>query len=292
VKFVDSCDEVAFLISGGGSACVELPLAPWFGERDLIEVNARLVDSGLPIAAINTVRKHLSAIKGGRLAARVRGRTVSLIYSDVAAGDLPSVASGPTLPDTTSNDDAAAILHSIGIDMKFDEGLPETIRALPGSETILIADNGTLVETAARIAAGIVLHEPLEEDVASCARRLAEHALQLHPGQVLVAGGEPTVIRRGDGRGGRCSEMALRFAMAMRGSSMTLHALFGSSDGVDGSSGAAGVTMTLPVAFDPAEAASAIDRSDTFPMTARLGRAVMMPPTGNNLRDLYLVARP
>lgn len=292
VKFVDSCDEVVFLISGGGSACVELPLAPWFKERDLIDINARLVDSGLPIAAINTVRKHLSAIKGGRLAARVRGRSVSLIYSDVAAGDLPSVASGPTLPDTTTNNDAAAILRSIGIGMKFDEGIPDTIRALPNGEAILIADNRTLVETAARIAAGIVLREPLEEDVSLCARRLAEHAMQLQPGQLLVAGGEPTVVRRGDGRGGRCSEMALRFAMEIRGSSIPLHALFGSSDGVDGSSGAAGVTMRLPVEFDAAEAADAIGRSDTFPLTARLGRAVIMPPTGNNLRDLYLVARP
>src|SRR5215212_5134850 len=80
-EFVAAHEDVLFLVSGGGSACAELPLPP-FTERDLIETNARLIAAGIPIGAINTVRKHLSAIKGGRLAARVRGRAVTLVYSD------------------------------------------------------------------------------------------------------------------------------------------------------------------------------------------------------------------
>jgi len=92
LDFVDAHDDILFLISGGGSACIEQPLAPWFRERDLIDVNAKLIASGLPIGDINCVRKHLSAIKGGRLAGRVM-RSVTLIYSDVASGSLADVAS-------------------------------------------------------------------------------------------------------------------------------------------------------------------------------------------------------
>src|SRR5207244_4381616 len=105
--------EILFLISGGGSACVEQPLKPWFGERDLIDVNDKLVASGLKIGDINCVRKHLSAIKGGRLAARVK-RSVTLVYSDVSTGALADVASGPTIADATTKDDAIAIVRKLG----------------------------------------------------------------------------------------------------------------------------------------------------------------------------------
>src|ERR1051325_11316532 len=100
IEFVDAHEDVTFLVSGGGSACVDLPLAP-FTERDLIDTNRKLVDSGVPIGEINCVRKHLSAIKGGRLGARVRGRCVTLVLSDVSGGALADVASGPTLADPT-----------------------------------------------------------------------------------------------------------------------------------------------------------------------------------------------
>jgi len=102
IDFVEKYDDILFLISGGGSACVDAPLAPWFDERDLIETNERLVASGAPIGDINCVRKHLSAIKGGRLAERVRGESVTLVYSDVSSGALADVASGPTLHDPTT----------------------------------------------------------------------------------------------------------------------------------------------------------------------------------------------
>src|SRR6266849_3104799 len=132
IEFVDRHRDILFLISGGGSACVEVPLAPWFSERDLIETNTRLVASALPIGAINAVRKHLSAIKGGRLGARVRGRGVTLVYSDVSTGALADVASGPTLPDGTTKADAIRFLESIGgcdriVTALREESVPETV---------------------------------------------------------------------------------------------------------------------------------------------------------------------
>src|SRR5438128_5309763 len=114
VEFVDAHENLLFLISGGGSACVELPLAPWFHEDELIETNRRLLGSGATIGEMNCVRKHLSAIKGGRLGARARGRCVTLVYSDVSSGALADVASGPTLADPTTKHDAIAILKRIG----------------------------------------------------------------------------------------------------------------------------------------------------------------------------------
>ena len=256
LRFVDGHRDVTFLISGGGSACVEVPL-PSRSRQMLIEENARLIASGLPIEAINKERARLSAIKGGRLGARVLGRSVSLIYSDVATGDLASVASGPAL-----------------------------------ANTMLIADNRTLVATAALIAeeagrAAVTMSNQIECDVETAAADLVAAASSLTSGQVLIAGGEPTVIVSGTGRGGRCSELALRFA---RLATTPLQALFASSDGVDGNSGSAGIAIDVPVALDAAETRSALAASDSFPLAARLGRPIIMPSTGNNLRDLYLVA--
>ncbi len=210
LQFVDAHDDVTFLISGGGSACVEQPLVPWFGEEDLVALNTRLVASGLPIGAINCVRKHVSAIKGGRLGARVRGRSVTLIYSDVSDNALADVASGPTLPDETTKEQAARFAGIV-----FDENVPETIKQIANGRVVLIADNATLTATAAELigAEAVPWGSQIEGDVDDAAAALFERARGLKPGQVLVAGGETTVIQRGHGRGGRCTEMAVRFAL-------------------------------------------------------------------------------
>jgi hydroxypyruvate reductase len=252
LDFVDAHDDITFLVSGGGSACVEVPLAP-HTEAELIATNRELVASGMPIGEINRVRRTLSAIKGGRLGGRVRGRCVTLVYSDVSTGRLEDVASGPSL-----------------IDMR------------------LIADNTTLVRTAARVArehgmSPAVIDEQIETDVEEAARFLAAAE-----GQLVIAGGEPTVVVRGNGKGGRCSELAVRFAMI---ASTPQTALFASSDGVDGSSGVAGWRLTLPVNVDRAAAANDLETSNSAAAAARLGEAIMIPSAGNNLRDLYLLAR-
>ncbi|HEX7809098.1 MAG TPA: DUF4147 domain-containing protein, partial [Thermoanaerobaculia bacterium] len=158
LAFVDAHDDILFLISGGGSACVEVPLPP-HTEDEVATLNARLIASGMTIGAINAERRKVSAIKGGRLGARVRGRAITLVYSDVAANALADVASGPARPD------------------------------------ILIADNTTLVHTAAQLIGdrAVVIEEQLESDVEDAAQRLARASEGLASGQILVAGGEPTV---------------------------------------------------------------------------------------------------
>lgn len=261
VRFIDAHGDVTFLVSGGGSACVEVPLAPWT-EDEVTRENARLVASGLAIAEINAARKRMSAIKGGRLAERVRGRHVTLVYSDVSTGDLASVASGPTISKS--------------------------------SPPILIADNNTLTSVAASLAEAhghraVRWPDQIETDVAIASRELTQRAASLRHDEVLVAGGEPTVIVRGPGRGGRCSELAVRFAIDARNQKFT--ALFGSSDGVDGNSGTAGFTIDLPASFDRGEAEEALRASDSLRTASKIGRPIIIPPTGNNLRDLYLVAR-
>lgn len=252
LRFVDAHGDILFLVSGGGSACVEVPLEP-YSEGEVAAANARLIASGMPIARINAERTQLSAIKGGKLRERVRGRAVTLVYSDVSTGALADVASGPTI---TSS-----------------------------AEATLIADNTTLVRTAASlIEDAIVIGEQLERDVAAAAERLASVALRR--GQTLVAGGEPTVAIRGSGRGGRCSELAVRFA------ALSPHAaLFAGSDGVDGNSGAAGIVLPpRERAGVPPGTEAALAVSDSYRIASQVGEPIMIAPTGNNLRDLFLVA--
>lgn len=251
LAFVERHDDVLFLVSGGGSACVEVAL---HSEAETANANERLIASGLTIAEINAERRKHSAIKGGRLRDRVRGRAVTLVYSDVATGALADVASGPTIIDA--------------------------------GEAVLIADNTTLTKAAAKIIGdeAVLLEEQIECDVEAAAELLARSA---RAGKIIVAGGEPTVVIRGSGKGGRCSELAVRFA-----SKSAAEALFASSDGVDGNSGAAGIY--LPLSTNRVETSGwrdALAASDSWRIAAQLGEPIMIAPTGNNLRDLFLVAR-
>jgi glycerate 2-kinase len=345
LRFVEECDDILFLISGGGSACVESPLAPWLDEEDVAAANDRLIAAGIPIGEMNIVRKHLSAIKGGRLAARKNcaggaggtmssgihappfpripgttlgmtdgparssGRSVTLVYSDVSTGALADVASGPTLPDPSTKSDAIAILERIGgcdriVAQLREDSFPESVKHVDDVQVKLIADNNTLTSAAADVAreAGLTVRRwngQIETDVAAATAALAAEAERLQDGELLVAGGEPTVVVRGEGKGGRCSELAVRVALAMatleetpREQGRQFSALFGSSDGVDGNSGMAGIYLPrLPVALDAAEAGRELAQSSSTAIAARIGEAIMIPATGNNLRDLFLLAR-
>ena len=253
LEFVDQHDDILFLISGGGSACVEWPLEGYTFEQ-LTKINHELVASGRPIGEINAERRTYSAIKGGRLGARVRGRCVTLVYSDVSTGKLEDVASGPVLENMQ-----------------------------------LIADNSTLVRTAAEIAGNaIVWNDQIECDVQAAAERLADAARKLGKGEFLVAGGEPTIAHTGNGKGGRCCELAARFALQQV---TGVEALFGSSDGVDGNSGVAGAIVPANAPVDRHRIESELHDSNSLAVVEMLGRAIMIPPTGNNLRDLVLLAR-
>ena len=294
LDFVDARENLLFLISGGGSACVEVPLSPWFDEREVTETNRRLLGSGASIGEMNCVRKHISAIKGGRLGARVRGKSTTLVYSDVSRGALAVVASGPTLADPTTKREAVAILQRLGgfdslVAKLGDASCPETVKHLEHWRATLIADNDTLTAAAASLAPSAVRCErQIECDVAEAAKILLDGVSALSPGQILVAGGEPTVVTHGDGKGGRCSELAVRVALA---ATEPMEALFGSSDGIDGSSGVAGFHVSLPASFDRAAAERELTRSNSLAAAASIGEPLTMVPTGNNLRDLYLLAR-
>jgi len=256
LEFVDRHDDITFIISGGGSATVEVPL-----RENSVEENRRLIESGMTIGEINAHRKAMSAIKGGKLAARVRGRCVTLVYSDVSRGKLADVASGPTIPGS--------------------------------DEVILIADNDTLTATAAEVARerGLrttVLRDQIETDVETAAKQLATAKFDDVLDDLLIAGGEVTVTVHGDGKGGRCSELALRYLLA----DGKFPALLGSSDGMDGNSGAAGIVIDrVPAPLDRDAIATELGKSNSFPLAAEIGRAIMIPSAGNNLRDLYLLAR-
>src|SRR5437867_2706690 len=271
LDFVDGRENLLFLISGGGSACVEVPLSPWFDEREVTETNRRLLGSGASIGEMNCVRKHLSALKGGRLGARVHGRSTTLVYSDVSRGALADVASGPTLVDPTTKREAVAILQRLGgfdsiLSKLSDAACPETVKHLERSRVKLIADNDTLTSTAASLVpAAVRCEHQIECDVAEAAKILLDRVGGLQQGQVLVAGGEPTVVTHGEGKGGRCSELAVRVALAAR---TPLEALFGSSDGADGNSGVAGIRVSIPVTFDRKRAERELARSNAFEIAA------------------------
>lgn len=299
-----SSDPILFLISGGSSACVELPLHPWINQSELTQVHIQLLRAGLDIEQINTVRKHLSALKGGRLGELAPLGSRTYIYSDVSTGKERLVGSGPTLPDASRNEDAASILR--GLDSPFcreiagrlsDDRMPDTPATFPHADPVLIADNRNLVERAAGLieASGRphrIVADQIEGDVGDAAARLLEFVASAERGTVVVAGGEPTVRVTGEGVGGRCSELAVRFALAYELPG-NCFGIFGSSDGVDGNTGAAGVVISTERArsVSRADFQTAFQQSDTFNLACRLGQALRVETTGNNLRDLYLLVR-
>ncbi len=304
IAFVESANRpIVFLISGGSSACVEIPLRPWFEEADLIAANHALLRSGLPISAINLVRRHLSAIKGGRLGALAPPGSVTMIYSDVSPGRASDVGSGPTLPDASTNEQAARVLRSLddSLCMAIADRLSssaEPPRSSNASRVVLIADNTTLLAAAAKEAGHLgletqIMEDELEGDVSVAVQRLVARLEATSPRRLLIAGGEPTVVVRGAGTGGRCSELALRFALACEESGLKASALFAGSDGLDGNTDAAGIVLSCE-GRDPLDRASiekALANSDSFPLARHLGSEVLSGPTGNNLRDIYLMAR-
>jgi glycerate-2-kinase len=280
LKFVDEHRDILFLISGGGSACVEVPVPP-HSEEDVARANAQLIASSLPIREINARRSELSAIKGGRLRERVKGRAITLIYSDVASGRGEDVASGPTgggiviADNITLVKTAAALIASdvIPSGVEGPGGRGHDDRATQPAGSLDSARDDKRVT---------VIDQQIECDVAEAARMLATT-----PGKIIIAGGEPTVVIQGSGKGGRCSELAVRFAMES-----TAEALFASSDGVDGNSGAAGIYLPPRATLGGGpEWQAAIHESDTMRIAAQIGEPIMIAATGNNLRDLFLVAR-
>ncbi|HLU65782.1 MAG TPA: DUF4147 domain-containing protein [Kofleriaceae bacterium] len=302
--------QVLALVSGGGSALSAVP-APGLALADKAQTIARLAAAGAPIAELTCVRRHLSAIKGGRLALASRAPVTTLLVSDVVGDRMEEIASGPTVPDPTTFEDACAVIERrIGWDAvpaaarrhleagrrgERDEGL----RALrPGDRATLVLGLGALVEAAeaaarARELEVEVLEERLEGEVGEVAERLLG-ARVASARSIFIAGGEPVVVLPArPGTGGRAQQLALLLARAIRGTDRVF--LCAGSDGIDGASAAAGAVVDgatwdaiAAAGLDPADH---LARCDAAPALAAAGAQITTGPTGVNHADLILALR-
>ncbi|MGD9512180.1 MAG: glycerate kinase [Geminicoccaceae bacterium] len=307
-------DLVIALISGGGSALLTLP-AEGLSLADKQGINRALLRSGASIDEMNCVRKHLSRIKGGRLAAAAfPARTVSLLISDVPGDDPAVIASGPTVRDPTSSADARAILTRYGIDP------PEPVRrhllgpaaetVKPGdprlarAETRLVAAPQLSLEAAAEVArregvSPLLLGDALEGEarevgkvMAGIAHSVASHGQPVTAPGVLLSGGETTVTVRGEGRGGRNVEFLLGLAVALDGLP-AVWAIAGDTDGIDGAEEVAGA-IVAPDTLARARAAgldpiALLADNDAHSLFEALGDQVITGPTLTNVNDFRAV---
>jgi len=304
-------DLVLFLVSGGASALLALP-AEGLTLDEKQAVNKALLKSGAAIDEMNCVRKHLSAIKGGRLAARCApARVVTLLISDVP-GDSPQViGSGPTVPDSTTCADALRILKRYGIDIPavarqgLESGAWETPKpgdaCFAGHEVHMVSTPRQSLDAAAALAreAGIAVHVLSDEiegesrDVgkvhAALARYVARQGQPFAKPCVLLSGGETTVtVAAKGGRGGRATEFLLSAAIALQGEAK-VHVLAGDTDGIDGIEDNAGAIIT-PTTLSRAAGMGLkpqefLDRNDAYNFFKPLGDLVVTGPTFTNVND-------
>ncbi len=307
-------DLVLCLISGGGSSLLPLAL-PGLTLGDKQALNRALLASGASISEMNCVRRHLSAIKGGRLAAACRpARIVNLLLSDVPGDDPVDIASGPTVPDPSTCADALNILHRHGIHVPpralalLETGEGETLKPgdarLPHIETRLIATPQMALEAAAAVARGAglqpyILGDAIEGEARDVAKTMAGIALQVaRRGQpmpapcVLLSGGETTVTVRGQGRGGRNVEFLLSLGIALNGEP-DIHAMAGDTDGVDGQDEIAGALLapdTLARAWAQGlRPRERLDDNDGHRFFEALGDSVVTGPTLTNVNDFRAI---
>ena len=307
-------DLVIALISGGGSSLLALP-APGITLDDKQNLSRALLKSGATISEMNCVRRHLSAIKGGRLAAACHpARVVTLLMSDVPGDNPMDIASGPTVPDPTTCEDALDVVRRYGIELPpnvrdlLESGAGESVKPgdprLAQSEVRMIATPQRSLEAAATIAsdAGVtpaILGDAIEGEardvgkvMAGIALHVAAHGEPFAPTCVLISGGETTVTVRGDGRGGRNVEFLLSLAIALDGEP-GVFAIAGDTDGVDGAEEIAGAIVapdTLARAWErgirPRERLANNDGHGFF---AALGDSVVTGPTLTNVNDFRAI---
>jgi len=306
-------DLVLALVSGGGSALAEVPRAGLVLE-DLAEVNRALWRSGAPIIAVNTVRRHLSAFKGGRLAAAATpARLATLILSDVVGSPLEAIAGGPTVPDPTTSADALEALRRWEAPAppqvlaaleagRADGSAPLAGERPPSTAPVVVVADGAAAAAGATAAAqerGLtarVVSTALEGEARVVGRRLAEAARRLSPGEMAVFAGETTVTVTGAGRGGRNQEVALAAGLALEESPADVLVASFATDGVDGPTDAAGGLgdrqTVLRGGERGLEAAASLEANDAFPYLEACGDLLRCGPTGTNVGDVMLAYRP
>src|SRR6266566_1664811 len=310
-------DLLLALTSGGGSALLSLPVEA-VGMEALKATTRELLRSGAPIQDINTVRKHLSAIQGGRLAAACKAPVLALIISDVTGDDPTHVASGPCAPDPTTYRDALEVLHRYGIDPEsavrehLERGasgqVPETPK--PGDRIFSRVENRVIANAHQALRAAqeffqvhrihtmnlgdSVTGEASEvaKAYAALARQIARYADPMKPPVEIISGGECTVTVRGDGRGGRCSEFLLSLAVDLAGVP-NVYAIACDTDGIDGSEDNAGAVL-LPDSLVRGtrlglDARKLLANNDAYGFFSRVEDLVVTGPTRTNVNDFRAI---
>jgi hydroxypyruvate reductase len=317
VKGLTPDDLLLVLVSGGGSALLSLP-ADGISMTDLKGTTRELLRCGAPIQDMNTVRKHLSAIHGGRLAAASRAPVVALIISDVTGDDPTHIASGPCAPDPTTYADALdvfkhydvkaprAVAEHLARGARGD--IPETPK--PGSKVFKRVEN-RVIATAQRslqAAAGFFIGHDIHPAVlgdsvtgearevakvyGALAREVKQHGLPYQPPVALISGGETTVTVRGRGRGGRNCEFLLALAVDLDGAD-GIHALACDTDGIDGTEDNAGAVLAPDspkrAAKKKLDAAKMLSDNDGYGYFSALGDLVVTGPTRTNVNDYRVI---
>jgi glycerate 2-kinase len=304
---------VIFMLSGGGSSMVEKPIDDEISFDDLIATYRALVLSGAPIAEINAIRKHLSSVKGGRLAqAAFPAQQVSLLVSDVPDNAPDALASGPTMPDSTSVEDCYRVAEKYDLLPQFpassrelferhalDETPKSDDQAFYRSRWWTILSNQTALDQAKAAAekARFVVHVDNscdDWDYERASDYLLERLRELRKEServCLISGGEVTVKVTNGGVGGRNQQFALACAAKIAGEKITI--LSAGTDGIDGNSPAAGAVADGSTAMraqsSGLDARVALAKFDAYPLFSELGDAIETGPTGNNLRDLRIL---
>ncbi|RWC42641.1 MAG: glycerate kinase [Mesorhizobium sp.] len=307
-------DLVVALISGGGSALLPSP-AGSLTLADEIAVNEALLASGAPIAAMNTIRKHLSTIKGGRLAAAAwPAKVVSLVVSDIPGDNPALVASGPTVPDTGSREDALASISAYGMKLPAsvmahinspaaDAPSPHDER-FSRNEVHLIASAGVSLEAAAAEAKrqdveAVILSDAIEGEArevggvhAAIAREVATRDRPFRRPVLILSGGETTVTLRAKGKGGRNSEFLLAFAIGINGVD-GIQALAADTDGIDGSEDNAGAfadgSTVSRMRAKGVDAKAMLAGNNAWTAFNAVGDLFVPGPTGTNVNDLRAI---
>ena len=314
VRGLSADDLVICLISGGGSSLLPLP-GEGVSLEDKQAINRALLKSGATISEMNCVRRHLSAIKGGRLAAACHpARVVNLLISDVPGDNPIDIASGPTVGDPTTCADALEIVRRFQIELPagarklLESGAGETIK--PGDprlarvDTRLIATPQMALEAAAKVAAlagftPVLLGDSIEGEasdvgkvMAGIARQVGTHRQPVAPPCVMLSGGETTVTVKGNGRGGRNVEFLLSLAVALDGMP-NIHAVAGDTDGVDGQEEIAGAFVspdTLARAWAQGiRPRDSLENNDGHGFFEALGDSLITGPTLTNVNDFRAI---
>ncbi|MCO4891074.1 glycerate kinase [Cupriavidus sp. WGtm5] len=314
VQGLTADDLVLCLISGGGSALLAAP-APGLTLADKQAVNKALLKSGASIGEMNCVRKHLSALKGGRLALHCApARVETLLISDIPGDDPTLIASGPTLPDATTCADALAVIAKYGIDVPanvrahLESGAGETPKPgdarFGGHRNVTLATAQQSLEAAAARARELgfeahILSDCIEGEArevaevhAAIARQVAQRGQPFSKPCVILSGGETTVTVRGKGRGGRNAEFLLALAVALDGLP-GVHAIAGDTDGIDGSEDNAGA-MLSPDTLARAgarglQARAHLENNDGYGFFAGLDDLIVTGPTRTNVNDFRAI---